>query len=308
MLYDENLKKIGTFKRKKTMNRIKAMIEKGIHKHNIFFFILFFLAIVPICIANIYYPHDYDVVFGIYNSGNINSLYYSDSDNLTATEINETFDENPQLAVIINFTSIPPNDYQYATYRLYVNGTSYLSFGDEAAFLIWDYNLGDFVMFEYMSPLEWNSNQPYMVIENQTSNGQNFIYNGIVKIAYSDIDYINGTQNSVMLDMVNLEIIFPENATNETHIQQHNDNIALGTCPSTSLNLALLIFVIILAFIFMIIAYLIKNGIVGSLGSLMLLIDSTYLYACVSIVAFIMTGISIILMFAFIFKGYTNRW
>ena len=85
-------------------------------------------------------------------------------------------------------------------------------------------------------------------------------------------------------------------------------------CPVGSLSLVVMfIFMFILAFIIIALSFVIKsgdliaNGLMGTLGSILLLILSTFLYACILAVGIVMSGIAILLLSYFIFIGFNPR-
>ncbi len=86
--------------------------------------------------------------------------------------------------------------------------------------------------------------------------------------------------------------------------ERPTDLYKLGVCPVETLQSSLFfMFMVLLAFLIMIIALFIKNGLLGFLGAILLAILSLFFYTCIFAVGIVLTGLSIFLMSFFIFKG-----
>ena len=87
-----------------------------------------------------------------------------------------------------------------------------------------------------------------------------------------------------------------------------DDDYEIGTCPITE-NLQstlFFMFMVIIAFVIISIAFLIKNGLLGTIGAILLIILSAFFYACIIAVGLVLTALGIILISLFIFKGANN--
>jgi len=82
----------------------------------------------------------------------------------------------------------------------------------------------------------------------------------------------------------------------------------LGVCPiTTSLQSTIFfMFMVLLAFIIMGIGFGIRNGLLGFLGALLLIILSAFFYACIFAVGVILTGLGIFMVSFFVIKGVKN--
>ena len=86
-----------------------------------------------------------------------------------------------------------------------------------------------------------------------------------------------------------------------------DNTFSLITCPLGNLQSTFLfMFFILLAFIIMVIGFYFKIGLVGALGALLLLILSTFTYACIIAVGIVLSGLSLVLLVFFVFNGVRN--
>lgn len=81
----------------------------------------------------------------------------------------------------------------------------------------------------------------------------------------------------------------------------------IATCPLQNLQTTILfMFFILLSFGIMIIGFNWQIGVVGALGSILLIIISVFAYACVIAVGIVLSGIGVILLVMFTMKGARN--
>lgn len=86
------------------------------------------------------------------------------------------------------------------------------------------------------------------------------------------------------------------------------ESYSLSTCPLQDIPTMLLFaFFIIIAFVVIIIGFIFKNGLVGALGSLLLLVLSAYIYICIFVMGFMLTGISLMLCSFFLVRGSQGK-
>ncbi len=79
------------------------------------------------------------------------------------------------------------------------------------------------------------------------------------------------------------------------------------TCPADSIEKVLIFgLFFIICFTIIIIGFTFKNGLIGSVGSLMMLFLSTFTYACIFVFGLILTAFSLMLMSWFVYKGSTG--
>lgn len=278
---------------------------------------LFLMALVILLMVNIsyadisysYYPFNYTIFLGEYSGGNITSVLYSDLDNLTIWEINET-EEDIQLAVVFDFHNIPaappPLDYTSAEYRLFVNGSSKLANGDCGMFAIFNFNDMEFYPFDYPQNLCYNSTGSSFIRNLQVNDPQYYISNGDMRIAMVDMIVENGTRNTISIDLMEMQITFPINITSTT-TTPINETYPLGVCPIGNLQSTILfIFFIILSFIIIGMGYAMRNGLIGFIGSLMLLGMGVYMWYCLAFISLLILFLSLVLLSFFIFKGMSG--
>ncbi len=86
--------------------------------------------------------------------------------------------------------------------------------------------------------------------------------------------------------------------------QIRDDTFSLFTCPLETLQRTVLfIFFIILSFMIMLLGFNWQHGLIGTLGALLLLILSAFLYSCIIAVGIILTALSIVIISFFVIKG-----
>lgn len=259
--------------------------------------ILIILLMIPLVYGfdNYYNVSDVFVQTGNYSSGDEYSLRLTDYDYYTAIEDNITIDEEPQLVIIFNYTQIPPANYTNATFKLFANGTTYLENGDSLIFVLQNFSseFGQPVLFDSFNFL---NNETFVSNNSINGNLNNLIYDGSVVVYAVDIDNINGTKGNVSLDSVVLEVI----ANEVTISTELNETYTRLECPN---DIPSMIFYILFFSIAIILIYFgFKSNFFGIFGSIIMLVYSWYIIACVELLGIILAFFSCISIVYFSFR------
>lgn len=108
-------------------------------------------------------------------------------------------------------------------------------------------------------------------------------------------------------DSVHTEVIKQTGTYSFITKTPREDEFILGVCPvDTIARATLFMFFIILAFIILGMGYMLKNGLIGSLGSILLIGLGVYTWFCLAFVSLIIMMLGLVFITFFVFKGVSG--
>lgn len=135
----------------------------------------------------------------------------------------------------------------------------------------------------------------YMVTKNGNGNYEVEIITSLSNLNFNSVGELNIATQQISFSIIDQEIPVPL--------------FQVGICPISGNNLPLTIFYIFLILLsigIMLIGNTLKIGIVGFIGSMMLLVLSIFMFACLVAIAFLLVAMSIMMSSYFLFRGFRN--
>lgn len=129
-------------------------------------------------------------------------------------------------------------------------------------------------------------------------------------VDFSNIGFLSN--QTVQWELDCLPTGFASNITSEFNVLTYTistedvlmPEYQVNQCPVDSIpKVGFFFMMFIVAFILIVLAFVFKNGMIGFMGSAVLMVLSAYTYACIALFGFIMTGTAILFMSLFIIRG-----